>query len=85
MINHWQDNIGQTYGYILRNRKHDLNDRERLDPAAFNKILKTLQRRAKLNSIGELWGHSFRVGTALDLLDKGVSLESDHDSQRMEI
>ena len=38
-------------------------------------MLKLLQRKAKLQNIGELSGHSFRVGAALDLLDKGVPLE----------
>ena len=40
-----------------------------------NKILKALQRKAKMKDIGELSGHSFRVGAAVDLLDKGVPLE----------
>ena len=75
MINHWQDCIKQTNGYILRSFKRDLSVRESLDPAALNKILKTLQRKAKLHNIGELSGHSFRVGAAVDLLDKGVPLE----------
>jgi len=30
---------------------------------------------AELKDIGELSGHSFRVGAAVDLLDKGVPLE----------
>jgi len=40
-----------------------------------NKILKALQRKAKMKDIGELLGHSFRVGAAADLLDKDVPLE----------
>jgi len=75
MINHWQDKIKQTDGYILRSFKRDLSVRESLDPAALNKILKFLQRNAGLNNIGELSGHSFRVGAAVDLVDKGVPLE----------
>ena len=75
MISHWQDKIKQTDGYILRSFKRDLSVRESLDPAALNKILKLLQRKAKLKDIGELSGHSFRVGAAVDLLDKGVPLE----------
>jgi len=75
MISHWQDKIKQTDGYILRSFKRDLSVRESLDPAALNKILKLLQRKAKLQDIGELSGHSFRVGAAVDLLDKGVPLE----------
>jgi integrase len=75
MINHWQDHIKQTDGYILRSFKRDLSVRESLDPAVLNKILKSLQRKAKLKDIGELSGHSFRVGAAVDLLDKGVPIE----------
>jgi len=75
MISHWQDKIKQTDGYILRSFKRDLSVRKSLDPAALNKILKLLQRKAKLQDIGELSGHSFRVGAAVDLLDKGVPLE----------
>ena len=40
-----------------------------------NKISKMLQRKAKLKYIGELFGHSFRVGTALDMLERRVPLE----------
>ena len=75
MISHWQDKIKQTDGYILRSFNRDLSVRESLDPAVLNKILKLLQRKAKLQDIGELSGHSFRVGAAVDLLDKGVPLE----------
>ena len=75
MINHWRDKIKQTDGYILTSFKLDLSVRERLDPAALNKILMYLQRKAKLRDIGELSGNSFRVGAAVDLLDKGAPLE----------
>jgi integrase len=75
MINHWQDRIKQTDGYILRSFKRDLSVRESLAPAALNKILKLRQRKAKLRDISELSGYSFRVGAAVDLLDKGVPLE----------
>jgi len=40
-----------------------------------NKILKLFQRKAKLKDKGKLSGHSFRVGAAGDLLDKGAPLE----------
>jgi len=33
------------------------------------------QKQADANHIGELSGHSFRVGAALDLLDQGIPLE----------
>ena len=75
MISHWQDEINQPYGYILRSFKRDLSVRESLDPAALNKILKSLQDKAQLKDIGELSGHSFRVGAAIDLLDRGEPFE----------
>ena len=40
-----------------------------------NHILKSLQKQAGLNQIGELSGHSFRVGAAIDLLNKNIPLE----------
>ena len=75
MIIQWKDKIKQTDGYILRSFKRDLSVRESLEPAALNKLLKFLQRKAKLKDIGELSGHSFRVGAAIDLLDRGVPFE----------
>lgn len=74
-INHWQDKIKQTDGYILRSFRRDFSVRKSLDPAALNKILKLIQQKAKLNNIAELSGHSFRVGAAVDLPDRGVPLE----------
>jgi hypothetical protein len=44
-------------------------------PASINHILKSLQKQAGLNQIGELSGNSFRVGAALDLLNKNILLE----------
>ena len=75
MINLWRDKIKQTEGYILRSVKRDLSVREGLDQAGLNKILKLLQRKAEQHNIGVLSVHSFRVGAAVDLLDKGVTLE----------
>ena len=75
MINHWNDKIKQTDRYILRSFKRNLSIRESLDPVALNKRLKLLQPKAKLHDIGELSGHSFRVGAAVDLLDRAVPFE----------
>jgi len=44
-------------------------------PASINHILKNLQKQAGLHQIGELSGQSFRVGAALDLLNKNIPLE----------
>jgi len=62
-------------GGVLGAQVSNLSVRESLDPAALNKILKLLQRKAEQQNIGVLSGHSFRVGAAVDLLDKGVPLE----------
>ena len=75
LIDHWSETIGYTGGYILRSFKRNLSVRENMEPAAVNKILKMLQRKAKIKDIGELSGHSFRVGAALDMLERGVPLE----------
>ena len=67
--------INQDKGFILRSFKKNLSVNESLNPASLNQILKSLQKKACLNNIGELSGHSFRVGAALDLLERGISLE----------
>ena len=49
---------------------------EALHQKCFSSILVVaIQKKAGLNKIGELSGHSFRVGAALDLLDKNIPLE----------
>ena len=75
LIQRWSGKINQDKGFILRSFKKDLSVNELLNPASLNQILKSLQKRANLNNIGELSGHSFRVGAALDLLERGISLE----------
>jgi len=75
LIGDWLETIGYEDGFILRSFKRNLSVRENMEPAAVNKILKMLQRKAKLRGVGELSGHSFRVGAALDMLERGVPLE----------
>jgi len=75
MISSWSLAIDQNNGYILRSFKRNLFTKSSLTPASINHILKTLQKQAGLHKIGELSGHSFRVGAALDLLDKNIPLE----------
>ena len=75
MILKWSININQSNGYILRSFKRNLSPNPPLSPASINHILKDLQKQAGLNQVGELSGHSFRVGAALDLLDKNIPLE----------
>lgn len=75
MIENWSQAIHQNNGYILRSFKRNLSLKESLNPASINHILKNLQKQAYLDQIGDLSGHSFRVGAALDLLDQNISLE----------
>jgi len=75
MILRWSLAINQNNGYILRSFKRNLSTNPSLTPASINHILKNLQKQADLNQIRELSGHSFRVGAALDLLDKNTPLE----------
>ena len=75
MISSWSLAIDHDTGYILRSFKRNLSTNPSLTPASINHILKSLQKQAGLNQIGELSGHSFRVGAALDLLDKNIPLE----------
>jgi len=75
VISNWSLVINQDNGYILRSFKRNLSTKFSLTPASINHILKSLQKQANLNQMGELSGHSFRVGAALDLLDKNVPLE----------
>ena len=76
MILRWSLAINQNNGYILRSFKRNLSTNPSLTPASINHILKNLQKQAELDQqIGELSGHSFRVGAALDLLDKNIPLE----------
>ena len=75
LILSWSLAINQDSGYILRSFKRNLSTNLSLTPASINHILKSLQKQAGLNKIGELSGHSFRVGAALDLLDKNIPLE----------
>jgi len=75
MISSWSLSINHDSGYILRSFKRNLSTNLSLTPSSINHILKSLQKQAGLNQIGELSGHSFRVGAAIDLLDKNIPLE----------
>ena len=75
MISNWSLATDQDSGYILRSFKRNHSTKSSLTPASVNHILKSLQKQAGLKQIGELSGHSFRVGAALDLLNKNIPLE----------
>ena len=69
----WHRQVGD--GYILRSLRNQKMLSTPLGAGSVSRILKQLQREAGLSNIGELSGHSFRVGRALDLLEQGESLE----------
>jgi len=75
MISNWSLAINQNSGRILRSFKRNLSTNLSITPAPINHILKNLQMQAGLDQIDELSEHSFRVGAALDLLDKNTPLE----------
>jgi len=62
-------------GFILRGISRNGGVRNTMSPANINLRLKALQKRAQLKLDGELSGHSFRVGAAIDLLEEGETLE----------
>jgi site-specific recombinase XerD len=59
----------------LRGLYSNLSLRDSMSPVTINHRLKWLQKKAGLSIDGELSGHSFRVGAAVDLLEVGESLE----------
>lgn len=73
-IRRWAELTGGS-GYLLRRvyRKGDIGSD--LHPSGINRRLQKLQQQAGLELGGNLSGHSFRVGAALDLLEKGEPLE----------
>ena len=74
-VEHWRALLGESQGYILRGVTRTGRIRDRMSPSNINLRLKYLQKKAGLTKDGELSGHSFRVGAAIDLLEAGESLE----------
>mgnify|MGYP006094015309 FL=1 len=71
----WRSMISDE-GYILRSINRHGHIGSNLHPASISTLLKALQKDLKMNSDEQpLSGHSFRVGAALDLLEKGEPLE----------
>ena len=73
-IERWSE-LARHSGYLVRRvyRTGEIGDE--LHPGAINRILQRLQASAGLELGGKLSGHSFRVGAALDLLERGESME----------
>jgi site-specific recombinase XerD len=74
LIESWGERVGEN-GYLLRGIKKNGAVTRQLSPASINRRLKELQKLAGLHETGDLSGHSFRVGAALDLLEQGEPLE----------
>ena len=75
LLEKWKEIIGGE-GYILRSINKHGHIGNSLNPASISTILKTLQEGLKSGSNQQpLSGHSFRVGAALDLLERGEPLE----------
>ena len=71
----WQTRVGTKQGYILRSIRKDGTLGDQLSSASLCNILVDLQYRSRLRHLPNFSGHSFRVGAALDLLERGVPLE----------
>ena len=75
LITKWQKRIDVSKGVILRSIRKNGVVNGPLSPPAMTNILVDLQYRSRLRHLPHFSGHSFRVGSALDLLERGVSLE----------
>jgi len=74
LLEKWRSMISDE-GYILRSINRHGHFGGNLHPASISTILKALQKDLKMDSDEQpLSGHSFRVGAALDLLDKNIPL-----------
>ena len=75
LLGKWQGIVG-CESFILRSINKHGHIGDSLNPASISTILKTLQEGLKTGSNQQpLSGHSFRVGAALDLLERGEPLE----------
>jgi len=75
LIEQWERELKEKKGFILRGFRRNLKPNRQLNPSSINTILKKLQQKAGVQDRGVLSGHSFRVGTAIDLLKKGMPIE----------
>ena len=75
LILKWQSRVDTNSGHILRSIRKDDAIGNELSSASMCNILVDLQYRSRLRHLPNFSGHSFRVGAALDLLERGVPLE----------
>ena len=75
LLEKWRRMISDE-GYILRSISRHGHIGENLNPASISTLLKALQKDSEMDSDEQpLSGHSFGVGAAIDLLDRGEPLE----------
>lgn len=74
MILDWQARIDAKEGPILRSVSRHGCVGNSLSDESLSRIIQRLQHQAGIQTERPFSGHSFRVGTALDLLDRGVPL-----------
>ena len=72
----WQEHCPDPSGFILRRftRSGSITEKP-MCAAQINLVVQRLQKRAGLDHLPNFSGHSFRVGGALDLLERGVPIE----------
>jgi site-specific recombinase XerD len=70
----WAERTGGS-GYIVRRVYHSGDIGTAMEPCNVRKHVGDIQTRAGLELGGKLTAGSFRVGAALDLLERGVSME----------
>jgi len=73
-VDEWGEQAGRE-GSLLKRVDKIGNIGPSLHPGSVSRLLQELQLKAGLKLEGRLTGHSFRVGAALDLLERGETLE----------
>ncbi len=75
LLKNWRNQISEE-GYILRSINRHGHFGSNLHPASISNILKAIQiELADGTKVKSFSGHLFKVGVALDLLEKGEPLE----------
>ena len=69
----WKDWAGG--GYSMRGINKYNNIMKKLTSSGVNRIVQDIEARSNMETEYPFSGHSFRVGGALDLLMRGVSME----------
>jgi integrase len=75
-LNKWLNNAKITEGYIFRGIKNNAAVLQHISPGQINRIYNKYANSIGLTDIKikKISGHSFRIGAAIDMMNKGVSL-----------